>query len=675
MRVGEKGADNGASGANDASAGADAKAKDPWHVDVPSEPLKAVQTTHTRTTHTLTANSSRPPSPPHPTIPPHTSKSLPSKLEKLGKQPAPSQDPDLDAASRFPDLDAFGDHFETLSRRTVRVDTVGTNVDKETQRHGALHLPPDSPDGLVIEEILPRHLRVPREVPGVGVVSTENGISSNGHASKSEIENLMDARVSKEEQASVGRTLSPTKTKTTDIRSPSPSLKHAQPQPPSQSHSPIPAPPSQPSSLSSDDDAEDIEYPLSRSYDPSKKGQKQSGVRQEADSTLQALKADLRYPNSPSPSSLDRSAEVKGDELKKEKTPQPTTIARPAPAQAKSNLQILIERDSERTKAQAERDVLDEAGYDKNAYPLISPIREKGKESGDVGVGVDRSPDVRKEQDEVHTATLVDITPDAEPGLHPQTQPQPPTQTLPLKGRLVDISEPSSPSTGTITKVDTQKPIADGRRSARNLIYPTDIRSAPLTSQLIDVDIDHPPQPEQDKQDKQDRQEVKADAKPTLKPKPRLKSVKSSTPLEGGVVSEQRRESDEGTQSTHYTTAHTLERRHTVHTRPRTHTRAASIGSVVDRYETMTMFEGANGADPKQKAPKSPLKSPLKPKPVVASKAPTTSTENNAQNTPPKRRNARPTSMYVDASPTHKPSDEEGRFPGVAARIQQWNKV
>ncbi|TIA68394.1 hypothetical protein E3P91_04092 [Wallemia ichthyophaga] len=739
------------------------------HSDTPSQPLQPLKTI--QTTSTTSAKT--------PTPTPHTSKSLPNKLNQGNQRQSPastrnpptmpantavdtptatsttSSTPTItptndvnindDPESRFPDLEAFGDQFDTLSRTTVRVDGVKDAQSPYTPDS------PDSPDELVIEEILPRHLRVPRQLssssPGSGKsVQMEDLMDVTGAGSGSGREKWKVESDQHDIYEHKNGALPPHLSNKVEVRSPSPlipsehmqdlqsvqnlnvpdargkdeeeiggridsnsnTLSDTHPRPHSHSHS----------LSSSDDDAEDIEYPLSRNYAISsttneknleeeeqekqvvkEKEEKQKNeeekkpqeLRQEVDSTVQAPSTELgQTPSNPPSSQRPPSPLVSGvgeqhelDKFSTSATPHTThktsTLphSSPPPSKKKSNLQILIEKDAERTKAQSERDVHDvlDKGYDKNAYPLISPVKEEGVRSTESAQAVQSAQKALLDSDpSMHSVQPENTWQRDRERKGERDSDRDRGQKAVHTGMLVDIyPDPDSGGTGTQTNTQTSTVTADTS-----------------TSQLIDVDVDYPSK-SQSQQSQQSRVSSQADAKPSVKPKPKLTSTKSSE-------SSSRKENDNEEQ-THSlsqnsnTTANTTQnsgRRHILHSRPRTHARAASM---VDRYETMTM----DVQEMEVKGDKAPL-SHVKPKPKPesmagqkTSKAPATLTtpatpiipkSPEKQHISPKRipnkhSNARPVSMYADASPSQKSSDEkdEGRFPGVAARIEQWNKV
>ena len=189
-----------------------------------------------------------------------------------------------------------------------------------------------------------------------------------------------------------------------------------------------------------------------------------------------------------------------------------------------------------------------------------------------------------------------------------------------------------------------------------------------------------------DKAGKAKKADAGLESKPAIRPKPQLKLSKSTTPLGSGGEGGEKISTQPSSPKTD--ALNNLGRRHTLNTRPRAHNRSASIGNVVDRYETLTVGGDAGPTIESQKSPKplsmkSPLKTP-KAKPVVAAKSPHVTTSSgddgapsSISRTPNRTPTKRPTSMYVHSSPNNTknaPEEEESRFPGVAARIQQWNK-
>ena len=305
------------------------------------------------------------------------SKSLPNHLKDLPKNHP--VDPEFkNVAARFPDLDAFGDQFENRSKKDILIDVdVKSTTDPQEE----------SPDGLVIEEILPRHLRVPKDVAMIGQENTNNGV------------NLMDNM---------------------DV-------------PPSKEQSPP----------SSDDEPEDIEYSVGRQY-----------TQQTTDplSNLQSLKDELSYPLTSNQE--EDKTEKQSDKQEESKASQNEKPSRQSSVQpsvqpsvqsnghqikqqnvqnnrhqsgqtAKSNLQLLVEKDEERSKLQSEKlpspVIQDDAeSYDSNKQEEIidNQTSKPDKPSKSIGLKV---------------GNLIDVSPPDTPAAEKESD------------KLIDISEPSSP--------------------------------------------------------------------------------------------------------------------------------------------------------------------------------------------------------------------------------------
>ncbi|TIC68979.1 kinase-like protein [Wallemia mellicola] len=304
---------------------------------------------------------------------PKMSKSLPNHLKDLPKNHP--VDPEFkNVAARFPDLDAFGDQFENRSKKDILIDVdVKSTTDPQEE----------SPDGLVIEEILPRHLRVPKDVAMIGQENTNNGV------------NLMDNM---------------------DV-------------PPSKEQSPP----------SSDDEPEDIEYSVGRQY-----------TQQTTDplSNLQSLKDELSYPLTSNQE--EDKTEKQNDKQEESKASQNEKPSRQSSVQpsvqsnghqikqqnvqnnrhqsgqtAKSNLQLLVEKDEERSKLQSEKlpspVIQDDAeSYDSNKQEEIidNQTSKPDKPSKPIGLKV---------------GNLIDVSPPDTPAAEKKSD------------KLIDISEPSSP--------------------------------------------------------------------------------------------------------------------------------------------------------------------------------------------------------------------------------------
>lgn len=300
------------------------------------------------------------------------SKSLPSHLKDLPKN-HPVDSEFSNVAARFPDLDAFGDQFENRSKKDILIDVdVKSTADAQEE----------SPDGLVIEEILPRHLRVPKDVAMIGQENTSNGV------------NLMDNM---------------------DV----PSSKEQSPP-------------------SSDDEPEDIEYSVGRDYT------QQTGHL----SGLQALKDELSYPltnnqkEDKTEKQNDEQQEGKASQNEKPSTPPSVQTnghqnghqnEQPSVQQnrqqsgqtAKSNLQLLVEKDEERSKLQSEKLPSPVIQTDARSY-------DSNKQEENIGNQTSK-PDKPSKPVGLKVGNLIDVSPPDTPAAEKKSD------------KLIDISEPSSP--------------------------------------------------------------------------------------------------------------------------------------------------------------------------------------------------------------------------------------